>query len=211
MRTQTLLLACLVLLSAAPARATVRVYRATGEVTSVTGDTSLLPIAAAPGDDFTIEFTFDDITADTIPANPDVAVYPGISYAVTIAGATVEYDDGVQGTSFVSVQRTETFDLVGVSACVFPCDAGGDYDEARLNFYYDPDTLVSDALDLPLSASGTSSVQFGLYSRQSAPFSESGLDATLETIELVPEPGAALLLATGALVLSLRRRAAPRR
>ena len=209
MRKRTLLLAGLSILAAAPANATVRVYRATGEVTGVVGNTSLLPLAAAPGDDFMIEFTFDDATPDTIPGD-DYAGYLGISYAVTIDGTTVEYGTAPEGISFVSIQRTGTFDLFGVSSCL-ACEPGVVIDEARLNFYYAPDTLASDALEFPLSAAGTTSVQFGLFSSQSTPSSEAGLDATLETIELVPEPGAALLLATGALALAARRRAAPRR
>lgn len=209
MRKRTLLLGCVALCAAAPAPAAVYVYRATGEVTSVVGDTSLLPLAAAPGDDFTIEYTFDDSAPDTIPGD-DNAGYFGLSYAVTIDGATVEYGTAPEGTSFVSIQRTKAFDLFGIDACL-ACVPGVTNDSARLNFYYPPDTLASDALELPLTADGTTSVQFGLFSSQSPPLSEAGLDATLETIELVPEPGAALLLATGALALSVRRRAAPRR
>jgi hypothetical protein len=209
MRKRTLLLGCLVLCASAPAPAAVFVYRATGEVTSVVGDTSLLPLAAEPGDDFTIEYTFDDSAPDTIPGD-DNAGYVGIAYAVTIDGATVEYGTAPEGTSFVSIQRSGAFDLFGIDACL-ACEPGVTNDSARLNFYYPPDTLTSDALDLPLDATGTTSVQFGLFASQATPFGEAGVDVALETIELVPEPGAALLLATGALALSVRRRAAPRR
>jgi hypothetical protein len=94
----------------------VRVYRASGSVTDVIGDTSLLPLTAAPGDDFTIEFTYDDAEADLAPDDAESGTYPGLAYAVTIAGRTLEHANELEGASAIQIQLRETFDLWGASA-----------------------------------------------------------------------------------------------
>ena len=208
-RSSVLALGALGLLCAAPASATLRVYRAVGTVLGANGDVSLLPLAAEPGDDFTIEFSYDDAAADLVPAIPEIGGYPVLTYAVTVAGTTVDYATALEGEAFVNIQLSGTFDLWGVSACPVTC-ASEDYDEARLNFYFDADTFASDALVPPPGPIGAENVQFGLFSSRQDPASEASVDATLESLTLVPEPGAALSLAAGALVLGAARSAGRR-
>ena len=207
-RSAVLALGALGLLCAAPASAALRVYRALGTVSGVNGDVSLLPLAAEPGDDFTIEFSYDDAATDLVPAIPEIGGYPVLTYAVTVAGTTVDYATELEGEAFIHIQLGGTEDLWGASACLVTC-ASEDYDEARLNFYFDADTFTTDALVPPPGPTGAD-IQFGLFSSRQDPASEASVDATLESLTLVPEPGAALSLGAGAFVLAAARSAGRR-
>ena len=86
------------------------------------------------------------------------------------------------------------------------CDP--DNDEARLNFYFPPNTILSEALSDPPDATGATLVQFGLFSSTSGTPDEVQVDVALES---VPEASAPLSLAAGILTLGAARLARRRR
>jgi hypothetical protein len=188
-----------VLLACTPASALIRTWRAEGHVQSVSGTTSLLPLPAQVGDPFAIEFRFDSEEPDVAPT-PTVGAYPLLAFSVTVAGSTLDFPAGG-----IQVDLDGDSHLWGVSACVdASCDSP--VDEARLNFFFAPGTIVSDTLTDPPGAAGATSVQFGLFSNDFPGPNEASLDASLESLIDVPEPAGALSLCAGAAVLALTRR-----
>jgi hypothetical protein len=189
----------LAVILASPASAGIRAWRAEGHVQSVAGTTSLLPLPAQAGDAFAIEFRFDSEEPD-LSADPGVGGYPLLAFSVSIAGSTLDFPAGG-----IQVDTDGAFNLWGVSACLLPCGEAP-LDEARLNFYFPPDTIASDALTDPPGAAGTTSVQFGMFSNGLPDPGEASLDATLESLTFVPEPAGALSLCAGVAVLAAVRR-----
>lgn len=192
-----------------PAGASIRAWRVTGTVESVIGTESLLPLPAAVGDEYIIDFSYDSDTED-ISVLPDFGQYPILSLSVSIAGSTLDFIDGMGGQGAVAIQANAVDpNLWGVRACLGSC--GDVIDVARFNLFFPPDTILSDALTDPPDPTGAS-VQFGQFSRDVPAPEEAFVIATLESITFVPEPGRALLLLVGAGILAsgaaLRARAA---
>jgi hypothetical protein len=189
-----------------PASAAVRAWRALGTVSFVSGTTSLLPLPAAPGDDFELEFSYDDAATDVVPV-ADHAGYEILSMRVTIAGSSLDWVGPGIGIGAIGIMANASDpNLWGASGCLGTCQP--EVDEARLNFYFPPNTILSDALTGPPDPTGAS-VQFGLYSSNSTGTENGDVGVTLESV--VPEPAGALLLAAGILVLGALRSASPRR
>ena len=187
---------------AVPAGATVKGWRASGVVDAVFGTTSLLPLPATAGDAFVLQFAYDDAAADINPAIRDSAGYPILAMTVSIAGNSLQWVGPGMGEGAVVIQANATDpNLWGVSACLTTC-SDPLYDEARLNFFFPPNTILSDALTDPPDPAGAS-VQLGLFSRDSPAPEEAGLDATLDAP--VPEASAAWLLASALAALVGRR------
>lgn len=182
-----------------PAGASIRAWRVTGSVESVIGTESLLPLPAAVGDEYIIDFSYDSETED-ISALPDFGQYPILSLSVSIAGSTLDFIDGMGGQGAVAIQANAVDpNLWGVRACLGSC--GDAVDDARFNLFFPPDTILSDALTDPPDPTGAS-VQFGQFSRDLPAPEEAFVIATLESITFVPEPGRALLLLVGAGILA---------
>ena len=164
----------------APAHAAVESWRASGTVNSLQGTPSLLPIAAAVGDDFVIRFSYDGTAADTAPS-PDQGSYPILSLAVSIASNQLEWVGPGGGEGHVAIQaNTIGQNLWGVSGCLLPC-SDPMIDQARLNLFFPPNTIQSDALTGPPDPSGAS-VQFGLFSRDFPAPEEAFVIAPLDSI-----------------------------
>jgi hypothetical protein len=189
-----------VIFACTPAVAAIRTWRAEGHVESVSGTTSLLPLPAQVGDSFAIEFRFDSEEPDLI-ADPGVGAYPLLAFSVTVAENTLEFAPGGIQVDIDGIPH-----LWGLSACLLPCIGDSPFDEARLNFFFAPGAIVSDALTDPPGAAGATSVQFGMFSNDFPGPDEANLDATLESLTFVPEPAGALSLCAGAAVLALARR-----
>ena len=188
-----------VLLACAPASAGIRAWRAEGHVESVNGTTSLLPLPVEVGDTFALEFRFDSEEPDLV-ADPGLGAYPSLAFSVTVGANTLEFPMGG-----IHVNVDGDFPLWGVSACLVPsCESP--MDEARLNFFVEPGTILSDALTDPPGAAAGTSVQFGLFSNDFPNPEEANVDASLESLTFVPEPAGALSLCAGAAVLALTRR-----
>ena len=79
-------------------------WRATGQVTSVQGDASLLPLPAAPGNAFIIDFSYDELVPDTIPGSANSGSYPIASMTVTIGANSLKYAGPGIGTGFIGIQ-----------------------------------------------------------------------------------------------------------
>jgi hypothetical protein len=185
-----------------PASAAVRAWRALGTVSSVSGTTGLLPLPAAPGDDFELEFSYDDAAIDILP-DADHGGYTIVSMRVTIAGSSLDWVGAGMGMGAIGIMANASDpNLWGVSGCPGTCDP--EVHEARLNFYFPPNTILSDTLTGPPDPAGAS-VQFGLHSSDSGASQEADVDVTLESV--VPEPAGALLLAAGILALGSLRSA----
>jgi len=203
MRTWWILLGVAGVALALPATATVREWSAVGTVGTVGGTTSLLPLPAALGDEFELRFSYDDAATDLLP-DPDRGAYPILSLRVTIAGSSLDWIDAGSGMGAIQIYANSVDqNHWGVSGCLGACDP--DYDEARLNFYFPQDTILSDALTPPPDATGASLVEFGLFSSTFGSPEESFVDVTLEAV--VPEPAAALSLMAGILTLGAVRSA----
>lgn len=193
-----------------PAVATVVAYRATGSVESLLGNTSLLPLPALVGDDFVLEFSYDDTVADTIPGSPNAGNYPILTLVVSITGQELAYaDPGSGGVGAIGIQANSAVqNLWGVSACLPTCSNVQTYDTARLNLFFPTNTILSDALTPPPDPGGAT-VQFGLFSR-GGPSDEAFLIASLDAITAVPEPAVGAAVAVAALAALSARRARAR-
>jgi len=193
-----------------PAGAEVVAWRATGTVSSLQGTAGLLPLPATPGDSFVIDFSYDDTAADE-SAFADRGSYPLLSLVVTVDGQGLEYAGPGVGVGHISIQANAVDpNLWGASACLPTCSNVTTYDQARINFFFPPATIPSDALTPPPDPTGAT-VQFGLFSR--TPSDEAFVIASLIS---VPAPGAdasalAALAALGAVACSATARRRPGR
>jgi len=183
-----------------PARATVVSWRAIGSVTSVQGTTGLLPLSAMVGDDFVLEFSYDDGASDT-NASPDFGIYPILSLTVAIAGDSLDYVSQSNGEGRIAIQaHSLSSNLWGVTGSLRPF-SDPSTDEARLNFFFPANTILSDALTPPPDPSGAD-VQFGLFSRDSPAPEEAFVVAGLDSITAVPEVAAPWSLVTAIATLA---------
>jgi hypothetical protein len=194
-------LSCVLL--AHPAGATLREWRAEGVVTQVIGTESLLPLPAEVGDEYVIEFSYDSEAVDE-NVLPNFGRYEILSLSVSIAGTTLDFIDGDGGSGRVAIQaNTVDPNLWGVSACLGECDLSG-FDEARVNFFFPANTILSDALTDPPDAAGAQ-IQFGQFSRDLPGIEEAFVVADLVSLTYVPEPGTAVLLLAGLVTLGSAR------
>jgi len=169
------------LMLSAPARAAVESWRASGTVSSLQGTTSLLPLPAAVGDDFVLRFSYEGTAADTLPGSPNQGNYPVLSLAVSIEGNELEWVGPGVGEGHIGIQaNTIDPNLWGISGCLLDC-SDPMIDEARLNLFFPPNTILSDMLTSPPDPSGAN-VQFGLFSRDLPAPEEAFVIATLDSI-----------------------------
>jgi Dockerin type I domain len=155
-------------------------WRATGQVTSVLGDTSLLPLPAAPGNAFIIDFSYDEFVADAIPSLANIGSYPITGMTVTIGANSLNYVGPGIGPGRINIQAT-TFNpnVWGVSGNLgFNSELT---DAARVNLFFPPNTILSDVLTPPPSSAGAT-VQFGLFSRDYPGTAEAFVIASLASV-----------------------------
>ena len=165
------------------------------------GTAALLPLPAMVGDAFVLEFSYDDTVSDASPF-PDSGSYPILFLSVSIAGSSLQWVGPSTGEGHIGIQANAIDpNLWGVSACLTTC-SDPLIDEARLNLFFPPNTIPSDALTDPPDPTGAT-VQLGLFSRDTPAPEEAFVVATLDSI--VPEPSAAWLLATALAALVGRR------
>ena len=204
MRLHALLSAVLLLGTVHPAQAIVRTWRAEGTVNDLQGTVSLLPLAAEPGDPMTIEFSYDDAAPD-LDASPTLGRFAVVSTQVTIAGVTLDFLGTGPIRNRIQTQLTGTFDAWVLSTCIDECLPDNE-DEARVGFFLPPASRGSDALLPQPELEEASSTQFLLRSVNAAASEEAFVVGELEALVYVPEPGAPLLLAAGALALVASQR-----
>lgn len=168
-----------------PAGATVVAWRATGVVGNLQGNTSLLPLPGAPGDEFVLEFSYDDAGVDS-EASANLGRYPILSLVVRVAAQSLTIVDETIGEGSIHIQANSVSSNVwSVSGCN-PC--GATEDEARFSLFMPEGAILSDVLTPPPDPAGASAVQFLL--RSTAPGDEAFLVGSLESLQPVPEPGA---------------------
>lgn len=200
MRIVQSLVACLLLGLAHPGEAIVRTWRAEGTVNSLQGTVSLLPLAAQPGDAMLLEFSYDDAAPDQ-EADPSNGRFAVVSAVVTIGGETLDFLGTVPLLNRVATQIGGSADRWDLSVCRADCGAD-DADEARLHFELPPGSRASDALlPQPLPEDATAPAQFLLRSTNASEGTEAFAVGELDALVYVPEPGAPLTLAAGALAL----------
>ena len=159
-------------------------WRATGQVTSVQGDASLLPLPAAPGNAFIIDFSYNDLVADT-NAGANFGSYPIVGMTVTIGANSLNYVGPGVGTGFIGIQANAINpNKWGVNGNLGFNTAL--VDQARVNFFFPPNTILSDALTPPPSSVGAS-IQFGLFSIDTPGPAEAFVIASLASVvQVIP-------------------------
>lgn len=167
---------------AAPASAGTRSYRAVGTVTQVLGDPALLTFVVAAGDPIVIDFTYDEATPDLVPTVGTIGNYEVLEYIVRIAGRSSQFFLDPR----IAIQAGATNpNLWGARACFNPCNEPFQ-NLARVNLFFPPDTIPTDALTPPPAPAGAQ-VQFGMFSRGDTPDAEAFVIASLSALqEVVP-------------------------
>ena len=166
-------------------------WRATGIVTSVQGDVTLLALPAIVGNAFTIDFSYDDLAADMNPGNVNSGRYPLLGFKVKSGGNSLDFVGPGIGEGSVNIEAsTTTANLWGVNGCLIhgtlSCSSPL-LDEARVNLFFPPNTLLSDALTPPPDPGTATTVQVGLYSRNDQSPTEALVVASLSSlVKVIP-------------------------
>lgn len=149
-------------------------YRAEGTVTSISGDTSLLPLSSNVGDPITLDFSYDLNETDTNTTVSYSGSYPATSMTVTL---------GSNPSTAVSMPTVRTqsapfTDLWGIRG-----ELGGS--TVRLNFFLPTGSVSSDALTVPPSPvpPGTT-VQFGFWANDPVGDNDAFVVAQLDQIDI---------------------------
>lgn len=147
-------------------------YRAEGTVTSISGDTSLLPLSSNVGDPITLDFSYDLNETDT---NTTVS-YSGSYSAISMTVILGSNPSTTVSMPTVRTQSAPFTDLWGIN-----CELGGS--TVRLSLFLHTGSVSSDALTVPPSPvpSGTT-VQFGFWANDPVGDNDAFVVAQLDQI-----------------------------